>query len=146
LPDDPSLHSRRSLTLKFDIPIARTHEFWDALGQGRFVTTKCAKCGRVSFPPQSDCPSCMSGEFTWTELGRDATLVTFTHVQITPASFVDTDPYIIAICELANGLKVLAWLEGVEPQKAKPGMKVRVEGRKSKEGNPYYVFVPAQSA
>lgn len=137
------LHSRRSLTLRFDIPISKTHEFWDALRQDRFVTTKCSKCGNVCFPPQADCPKCMSGEFSWVDLGREATLVTFTYVQITPASFADSDPYIIAIGELASGLKVLAWLEGVPPEKAKPGMKMRVEARTSKEGNPYYVFVAA---
>jgi len=141
--EEPVLHSRRSLTLRFDIPISRTHEFWDALKEGRFVTTKCTNCGKVTFPPQADCPRCMSNEFTWIDLGRDATLVTFTHVQITPASFVDTDPYIIAIGELPDGLKVLAWLEGVQTEKAKPGMKLKIEGRTSKEGNPYYVFVPA---
>ncbi|MDV3293067.1 MAG: Zn-ribbon domain-containing OB-fold protein [Nitrososphaerales archaeon] len=140
---EPFLHSRRSLTLRFDIPISKTHEFWDALKQGRFVTTKCSKCGNVCFPPQADCPKCMGSEFTWVELARDATLVTFTYVQITPASFADNDPYIIAIGELSGGLKVLAWLEGMSPEKAKPGMKMRIEARTSKEGSPYYVFVPA---
>ena len=141
--EDPVLHSRRSLTLKFDIPISRTHEFWDALKEGRFITTKCSNCGRVTFPPQADCPECMSSEFTWVDLGRDATLVTFTYVQITPASFAENDPYMIAIGELAPGLKVLAWLEGVQPENARPGMKLRLEGRTSREGNPYYVFVLA---
>jgi uncharacterized OB-fold protein len=64
-------------------------------------------------------------------------------LQIVPSSFAENDHYLIAICELANGIKVLAWLEGVDHEKAKPGMRVRVEGRTSKEGNPYYVFVPA---
>jgi len=139
--DEPVLHSRRTLTLRFDIPISRTHEFWDALKHGRFVTTKCSVCGNVSFPPQSDCPNCMSNRFEWVDLGREATLVTFTYVQVTPASFSDSDPYIVAIGKLDGGLKVLAWLEGVPPEKAKPGMKIRIEPRTSKEGNPYYVFV-----
>ncbi len=141
--EEPVLHSRRSLTLRFNIPISRTHEFWDALKEERFITTKCTKCGKVTFPPQADCPNCMSGEFTWVDLSRDATLVTFTYVQITPASFAENDPYIIAIGELPDGLKVLAWLEGREPEKVRPGMKLKVEVRTSKEGNPYYVFVPA---
>ena len=141
--EEPVLHSRRTLTLRFNIPISRTHEFWDALKERRFITTKCTKCGHVSFPPQADCPKCMSNEFTWVDLGREATLVTFTYVQITTASFADNDPYIIAIGQLPDGLKVLAWLEGVQPENAKPGMRLRVEARTSKEGNPYYVFVSA---
>ena len=130
------------MTLRFDIPISRTHQFWDALKEGKFVTTKCSACGNVSFPPQSDCPKCMGGDFTWVDLGREATLLTFTHVLITPASFVENDPYVIAIGELRDGLKVLAWLEGTQPEKVKLGMKMRLEARSSKEGNPYIVFVP----
>jgi uncharacterized protein len=139
----PSMHSRRTITLRFDIPISKTHEFWDSLKLGKFVTTKCSRCGKVSFPPQADCPKCMSSEFQWVDLGRDATLVTFTHVRMIPASFADSDPYIITIGEFSEGLKVLAWLEGVKPGDAKPGMKLKVEARTSKEGNPYYVFVRA---
>ena len=140
--DDQVLHSRRTLTLRFDIPISKTHEFWDSLKEGKFVTTKCSSCGNVSFPPQADCPKCMKNEFTWVDIGRDATLVTYTYVQITPASFADSDPYIIAIGELKGGLKVLAWLEGVPPENAKPGMAMRIEARTGAQGNPYYVFVP----
>lgn len=141
--EPPALHSRRTLTLRFDIPISKTKEFWESLKSGKFVTTKCSKCGNVTFPPQADCPKCMSGESSWVEIGRDAKLVTFTHVRTTPASFAGSGPYIIAIGELKDGLKVLAWLEGTAPEKVKPGMSLRVEARTSTEGNPYYVFVPA---
>jgi uncharacterized OB-fold protein len=140
--ETPVLHSRRSLTLRFDIPISKTHEFWDALKDGRFVTTKCSKCENVSFPPQADCPKCMSNEFVWVDVGREATLLTFTRVQVTPASFADIEPYVIAIAEFPGSLKVLAWLEGAGSNDVKPGMKLRVEARTSKEGNPYYVYVP----
>lgn len=141
--DDPTLHSRRALTLRFDIPTSKTREFWDSLNEGRFVTSKCSKCGKVTFPPQADCPRCMSGEFEWVDMGREAKLVTFTQVRVTPASFAGSGPYTIAIGELAGGLKVLAWLEGVPLEDTKPGMKLLVEARRSGEGNPYYVFVAA---
>lgn len=141
--ETPQLHSRRTLSLRFDIPISKTREFWEALKRGTLVSTKCTRCGNVSFPPQADCPKCMGGESEWVELGTEASLVTFTHVKITPASFVGDDAYTIAIAELKGGLKMLAWLEGVKAEDAKVGMGLRVEARSSKEGNPFYVFVPA---
>jgi uncharacterized OB-fold protein len=141
--EPPALHSRRPLTLNFDIPISKTKEFWDSLKSGKFVTTKCSKCGNVTFPPQADCPRCMSNEFSWVDIGREARLVTFTQVRTIPASFAGNDPYIIAIGELQGGIKVLAWLEGTTLDKTRPGMTLRVEARSSTEGNPYYVFVPA---
>jgi uncharacterized OB-fold protein len=139
---DPVLRSRRTLNLRFDIPIAKTREFWDALKQGRLITTKCSRCGNVSFPPQADCPKCMAGDPLWVDLGTDATLVTFTHVRVLPASFASGDGYTIAIAELRGGVKVLAWLEGAREEGVRPGMKLRVEARDS-GGSPFYVFVPA---
>jgi uncharacterized OB-fold protein len=139
--DDRTLHSRRTLNLRFNIPLEKTHQFWDALREGRFVTTKCADCGQVSFPPQSDCPQCMSPNHGWLELGTDAELVTFTYVVVTPTSFVDHEPYTVGIGRLDNGVKVLAWVES-PPEKLNVGDKLKLEARKAEDGSPYYVFVP----
>ena len=140
-PGPPTLRSRRSLTLRFNIPISKTSRFWEALSQGKFVTTKCADCGKLTFPPQADCPSCMSANAEWVELGTEAELLTFTYVQVTPTSFVDHDPYVVAIGRLAEGLNVLAWVEEGDPTKLRPGDRLRIESRKDAEGSPYYVFV-----
>ena len=131
------------MSLRFNLPILRTHQFWDSLKEGKFVTTKCKQCGEVTFPPQSDCPRCMSGDFEWVELGTEAELVTFTYVQVTPTSFVANDPYLVAIGKLNGGVKVLAWLEGAKLEELKPGIRLRLEARTSPEGSPYYVFVTA---
>jgi uncharacterized protein len=141
--ENPHLRSRRTLNLRFDIPTSKTREFWDSLKKGKVITTKCSKCGEVTFPPQGDCPKCMSEEHEWVELGTEASLVTFTRVEVPPASFAGEDPYTIAIAELRGGLKVLAWLEGVRVEDAKPGMSLRITAKTSKEGSPFYVFVPA---
>jgi uncharacterized protein len=142
-PEPPTLHSRRTLNLRFNVPISRTHRFWDSLREGRFVTTRCGDCGMVSFPPQSDCVRCMSGNAGWVDMGTEAELVTFTYVQVTPTSFVEHDPYLVGIGRMSQGLKVLAWVEGTTLEKLSPGMKLRLESRASDDGSPYYVFVPA---
>ena len=139
--DEPVLHSRRTLTLRFDLPVSKTREFWDSLRNGRFVTTRCTRCGSVSFPPQSDCPKCTGSEHEWVDLGLNATLVTYTYASVRPPSFASSDPYVIAIGEFPGGVKVLAWLEGANREEVKPGMKLKVEARVSSEGNPFYVFV-----
>jgi uncharacterized OB-fold protein len=142
-PGPPTLHSRRSLSLRFNVPISRTHQFWDSLRDGKFVTTKCGDCGALSFPPQSDCARCMSGKVEWVDLGTEAELVTFTYVQVTPTSFVEDDPYLVGIGRMSQGLKILAWVEGTTLEALAPGMKLRLEPRTSTDGSPYYVFVPA---
>lgn len=141
----PTLRSRRTLSLRFNLPIAKTHQFWDGLREGRFLTTRCKDCGELTFPPQADCPRCMSANIEWVDMGTDAELVTFTYVMVTPTSFVETDPYTVAIGRLHQGLKVLAWVEGADVEKMKPGSKLRLEARKTQDGSPYYVFVVSPS-
>lgn len=139
----PTLVSRRTLSLRFNLPISKTHEFWDGLREGKFVTTKCKDCGEVTFPPQADCPKCMGSNIGWVDMGTDAELLTFTYVMVTPMSFVQSDPYVVAIGRLGQGLKVLAWVEGASVEALSPGARLKLEARKTPEGSPYYVFVPA---
>lgn len=142
--EPPTLHSRRTLDLRFNIPISKTNRFWESLKEGKFITTKCKDCGEVTFPPQVDCPSCMSSNSEWIDLGTEAELVTFTYVVITPTSFVDSGPYHVAVGKLGQGLKVLAWVEGATTEELKPGMKLRLEARNGSAASPYYVFVPVK--
>jgi uncharacterized OB-fold protein len=142
MPEDPVLSSLRPLKVRFDIPISRTRDFWRALEAGRLLTTKCVECGHVTFPPQSDCPKCMSSRCEWIDLDRDATLLTCTKVMMAPASFSGAGSYLVAVGELKSGLRILAWLEGVEIGSAKPGLKLRLEARMGSQGRPYYAFVP----
>src|SRR5271169_994076 len=135
--EPPTLHSRRTLSLRFNVPISKTHQFWHSLKAGKFVTTRCADCGTVSFPPQSDCPRCMGGNAEWVDLGTDAELVTYTYVQVTPTSFVENDPYLVGIGRLSQGLKVLAWVEGAKLEDLSPGMRMRLEARTTADGASY---------
>jgi len=48
----------------------RIHEFYENLREGKFTTTKCKKCGRVSYPPRVICPDCYSDELEWIELPK----------------------------------------------------------------------------
>ena len=44
----------------------------------------------------------MSETFDWVEMGTHATLLTFTYVLVTPTSFVQNDPYVVAIGKLGR--------------------------------------------
>jgi len=139
----------RPLTLIYRLPISKTLPFWEGLKEGKLLATKCKKCGRMTFPPQADCPSCYSSEVEWVELSKEAELITATAIMVKPTSFAKEETYIVAVAMLKEGLKAVAWLKGIKPdpaelkEKIKPGMKLKVETVVPEEGNPYYVFVPA---
>jgi uncharacterized OB-fold protein len=139
----PSIKSRE-IKIVQDIPISKTLRFWEGLKEGKVYATRCKDCGKLYFPPNVDCPECLTAELEWVELSNEAEVETFTHVVIRPTTFQQNKPYTVVIGRLKEGVKVLAWLSGVKLSEIKVGMKVKLVAKTSMEGNPTYEFVPLQ--
>ncbi len=140
----PSIKSRE-IRIMQNMPITKTSKFWEGLKEGKIYGTKCAKCGKLSFPPVADCGECLSSEVEWVALGNEAEIETFTHVAVRPPSFCEYKPYAVAIGRLKEGVKVLAWLTGFSLSQVKVGMKVKLTAKVSPEGNLTYEFAPTGS-
>ncbi len=137
----PSIRSRR-IEIVQEIPISKNLRFYEGLKQGKVYATKCKACGKLFFPPNADCPDCLTNELDWVELSSEAEIETFTHVVIRPTTFQQNKPYTVAIGRLKEDVKVLAWLTGFKLSEIKVGMKVKLVAKTSPEGNPTYEFVP----
>lgn len=140
----PSIKSRE-IRIVQDIPISKTLRFWEALKQGKVYATRCTECGKLLFPPVADCPNCLSSEIDWVELDSEAEIETFTHVVIRPTSFQQNKPYTVAIAKLEEGVRVLAWITGFKLSEVRIGMKVKLVGKITPEGNPTYEFIPIET-
>ncbi|AIG97104.1 putative nucleic-acid-binding protein [Archaeoglobus fulgidus DSM 8774] len=132
----------RELRLSYIISVENIKPFYEGLKEGKLLGTKCKKCGRLFFPPQKDCPSCFDSDIEWVELKNEGTLETMTVVFVRPPSFSAYDPYPVAIAKLDDGPRILAWYKG-DPQQAKPGMSVKIQVGKRKEGYLMYEIAPA---
>ena len=137
-----TLKSARTLQLTYNLPISKTSKFWKGLTTGKIYATKCRKCGKLHFPPVADCGDCGTSNMQWVELDGEGEIVTFTEVVVKPTSFSKEPPYIVAIAQLKEGVKALAWLTGVERENVKVGMKVRLVAKVDSEGNATYIFTP----
>jgi len=134
----------RELRLRYFICIENIKPFFEGLREGRLMATKCKECGRLFFPPQKDCPSCMDSEVEWVELKKEGVLETLTVLFVRPPSFSAYDPYTVAIARLDDGVRVTGWLKG-DPKSVRPGQRVKVEvSRREKEGYLMYEIVPVQ--
>ena len=132
----------RELRLRYIISIENIRPFFEGLKDGKLMATKCKECGRLFFPPQKDCPSCLKSEMDWVELKKEGTLETLTVIFVKPPSFNQYDPYTVAIAKLDDGPRILAWMKG-DPKQVRPGQRVRIEvSRRDKEGYLMYEIVP----
>jgi len=133
----------RELNVRYIISIENIQEFYEGLREGKLLTTKCRKCGELYFPPQKDCPKCMISEMEWVELKKEGVLETLTVIFVRPPSFSNYEPYAVAIARLDDGVRVTAWLKG-DPEKVKPGDRIKIEVSRRKEGYLIYEIVPVE--
>jgi uncharacterized OB-fold protein len=138
-----TLKSNRTLQITYNLPINKTAKFWNGLKEGKVFATKCENCGKLHFPPVADCGECGSSSVDWVKLDGEGEVETFTEIVVKPASFSKESPYIVAIARLKEGVKVLAWLTGVEREDVKVGLKVRIVTKAASDGRVSYGFVPA---
>ena len=137
-----ALKSFRPLLIRYNLPINRTSKFWKGLEEGKVYGTKCKKCEKLYFPPVADCGDCGSSEIEWIKLDGKGKVATFTQVFVKPANFSEEQDYIVAIAELKEGVKALAWLTGITWEDVKVGMTVRLVAKIFPNKRVAYEFIP----
>jgi len=88
----------------------KASDFVTYLEQGKVMATRCRKCGASYFPPKMDCPKCLLSDVEWFEIGGKGRLATYTVVNYGPTGFEDDAPYILAIGDFGDGIKILGRL------------------------------------
>ena len=76
----------------------------------------------------------------WFEASRKGKILAYTLVTFPPESMYKNAPYIVAVAELEDGLRLLAQLTGVAVKNLKIGMSVRVTSDRMPESRVLYKF------
>ncbi len=98
----------------------------------RLVGKECTACGNKYFPARPVC-SCGSTEFKAYSLAKKGEVVTWTVINNAPIGFEKYTPYMVALIELEDGLRLISQLVDAEPEEVSAGMKVEACFRKVKE-------------
>ena len=96
----------------------------------RLEAGKCKNCGNVSFPPRLVCPKCKSKNFETVNLSREGKILTFTIIRVGPDKFSKETPYVVAIIELNDGVRLTAQVTDCDVDKIKIGDKLKLVFRK----------------
>jgi uncharacterized OB-fold protein len=112
------------------VPYSKVSDFAMHLKDGRLMGSRCTRCGYSTFPPRADCPQCMAGDFEYVEYGGRGSIYTLTSIAAAPTGFEDVAPYTVAVVDLEEGGRLLAWLgETIPAGEARIGMEVQVVPR-----------------
>jgi uncharacterized OB-fold protein len=103
-----------------------TTTFWNALANKKFVSTCCAACGHVTFPPKPVCPNCWSSDVHWKELETMGLLYSWTRVHAPPEAFAAESPYALGIVDLVGGTRLACRLRPHGNLDFEPGIPVEI--------------------
>ena len=93
---------------------------------------KCKACGFSQLEPGFSCPSCGHDELDSIQFGGEGSIYTYTVVMVGFGHLAARAPYILAIVELKEGLKVLTIVEDLDTEKVTIGLGVKF--KKMEEG------------
>ena len=83
--------------------------YWNALREGRLVYQSCTSCKKGRLPARTECPHCLSPEWTWEEASGRAKLISWVvyHHAYHPW-FAKKLPYNVSVVELAEGPRLIS--------------------------------------
>ena len=101
--------------------------FWEGMKQHRLVFQKCKTCNLIIHRPRAMCPRCNGMDMGWapsTGKGHIYSWVNFVYVNAAyPGIKV---PYIVAIAEMQEGVRLIANMHDVTSEEIFVGMPVEV--------------------
>ena len=106
-----------------------TAPFWESVRAHAMRLQRCHGCGRWVFYPRGLCPHCFSADLAWEPVAGTGVVHAFTIVHRHPSpAFNGEVPYVVALIELDEGVRLLSNLVEVapDPAAARVGLPVEV--------------------
>ena len=123
------------------VPYTKVSDFAVHLKDGRLMGTVCRGCGASAFPPRADCPKCLSDDFEFSEYSGRGTIYTYSTIAAAPTGFEDFAPYTVAVVDLEEGGRLLAWVgETIPVEELAIGQDVQIVPRLFEELEEIRVF------
>lgn len=125
------------------LPI-KTHEalpFWEGCNRGELLLQRCDNCNAIQWFPRAFCRECSNKTFHWEKASGLGKVVSSSIVRkpINP-SFAAMVPYVIAIVELEEGMRMMTNIVDATDREIKAGSPVKVEFERQDEDTAIPVF------
>ncbi len=108
--------------------------FWREIpSRYNLIGSRCGNCGALDFPPRAVCPRCgrrSVGKMERMKFGGRGKVVSYTVIHDAPKAFEIMKPYVLAIVEMDEGVRVTSQIIDAETADVKIGMLVESAFRK----------------
>lgn len=119
-----------------------TRPFWDGIKSNEFRVQFDPSTGAPQFYPRSTSLVTGRTDLEWRAVSGKGTVYTYTSTLVPIPGFEDDVPYILAIIDLEEGVRILANMVNVTEDEIEIGMPVRVAFEQRAEDVAYFCFEP----
>ncbi|OMC29340.1 nucleic acid-binding protein [Mycobacterium sp. GA-1841] len=102
-----------------------TEFFWSGLKDGELRIQRCTDCKVLRVPPRPMCGQCQSLNWDYVASTGHGTVYSFVMPQYPPLPFLRY-PYVVALIDLDEGVRIVSNLCDIEPKDIEPGLAVEV--------------------
>lgn len=121
--------------------------FWEGTERGELVLQHCGDCSKYVFYPRVICPHCSSENLTWEPVSGNGKIYSFTVVyNNSPSAFKADVPYVVAVIELDEGVRMLSNIIECDVEDVKFDMPVTVVFERLNEEFVLPKFRPADNS
>lgn len=129
------------------VPNEDSKVFWEGCKAGKLVIQRCRSCATPRFYPRIVCGACGSMDSDWIEASGLGTVFSYTVVHRAPSpAFKEDVPYVLAIVELDEGVRMMSNVVGCDPAMVTVGMPVSVVFERMSDDIAVPKFAPAQQS
>lgn len=128
------------------VPNAETKPYWDGCKRHELLVQTCDSCGNAQLYPRIFCTRCHSESLKWKPSSGRGTVYSYTIIRRAPSKAFKADvPYVLALVELDEGVRLMTNVIGCSPDKVKINLPVRVVFEDVTENCTIPKFVPAEA-
>lgn len=89
-----------------------TTPYWEAIDNHELKIQKCQSCDAHIFYPRSICPHCFSDQIDWVNASGYGRIYSYTVVHRSYGPFTKQAPFVVAIIELDEGVRMMTGVKG----------------------------------
>lgn len=121
-----------------------TKPYFEATKENKLIIQYCSDCKTHQFYPRIFCMNCFSDQINWVEASGKGKVYSYSVVHKTSIKEMkDKVPYIIALIDLEEGVRLMSHLVDTDEKEISVGMDVSVIFREQIEEYKLPQFVPA---
>ena len=130
---------------RFEPPVSPAAEpFWEATREQRLVLQWCTDCAAPVHYPREVCPKCLGRALEFRPAsGRGVVYAASVHPKPSNPTMADRVPYVVALVELEEGVRLMTNVVGCDPETVAVGLPVKITWEALSDGRHLPLFEPS---